>query len=610
MWLLNVETRDLESFQSSEIPAYAILSHRWTDDEPSFKDVQKKRWDEKDYLKLELCRQQAVKDGFQYIWIDTCCIDKRSSAELSEAINSMYNWYTRAAVCYVYLFDVGTDSQPWIQSQWFTRGWTLQELLAPQKVEFYDMAWERLGDKIDNSTQISRRTGIPLEALREFDQKAFTIAQRMSWAKNRCTTRSEDRAYSLLGIFDVNMPLLYGEGGGKAFYRLQEEIMKTSTDPTIFAWSCFPDPTFGMLAGSPDSFKSPLEDRTYQRSAAQTKLRSFRSDYVHLKAGISGTFSLRQHMFNIYVAGIGELVPDDVADLNYVPTSLSNHYSHLCIFLQHFPSEGQFERVSLDGAYYIELDFNAYSRTSFTKKTISISRCAPRAEDSDSLSNYACRKLSLSISLESMFHAGWLNVKNVPQPSDASSLIIPPLTSNSFVAGPCIVLENKLFLYFAYSLHQKLTVFISSFEGNLVTFMLNGENLFSPAPAGSIEQLRISASTHKTASFSHPKSVHTYPHKKFRFDTTQSFGRVETPPHALPPLNELIAKPSVKLGDICRFTFCQAPANKGHRVLISFNKSVNSSNFEDVPVPKTWCIAPPLSHKLWEILDQQTDLLD
>lgn len=604
MWLLNVSTRDLESFESSKIPPYVILSHRWIEDEPSFKDVQKKRHStRKGYAKVDLCCQQAEKHGFQYVWVDTCCIDKRSSAELSEAINSMYSWYAKAAICYVYLSDVTADNRSRIESQWFTRGWTLQELLAPSRVEFYNSTWKHLGDKVSNASQISRRTGIPSKALHEFRRDDYPIAQRMSWAANRTTTRPEDRAYSLLGIFDVSMPLLYGEGGGKAFYRLQEEIMKLSTDPTIFAWSNLPNPTFGMLAASPDSFLPLSRYGGYTHLEDKTKIKSFVSDYVHAKAGISGTFSFRQHAFNIYVADVAELIPHDIIDQDELPLSLSQHHPHLGIFLQYFPSEGTFHRIQFDGAYCIELESKAYTRTACCKRRIDISRCPPRSETSSALSNFACRKLSLFMSLKTMFNPGWLSIQNAPRQSDTNLLMIGPISSNSFVAGPCLVLENKLYIHFAYNLHQQLTVFISKFEGNMVTFMLNGENLYSPAPAASIEPLFGLDTIRDAGSFSHSKSGHAYPHKKQKVDSS--------PPllHAVPPLRELLKERTVKLGNTCRFTFV-AQSDGRHRVLLSFNKGIDSSNFGDLPVPRPWCIAPPLSHKLWEVLDQEVVRLD
>jgi hypothetical protein len=172
----------------------------------------------------------------------SCCIDKKSSAELSEAINSMYRWYQQSAVCYVFLADVSSD-KPEIKvqfksSRWFTRGWTLQELIAPQNVVFYSKEWRILGTKSDDEMTIflSLITRIDEEYVNGKDINLASISKRMSWASSRRTTRTEDIAYCLLGIFDLNMPLLYGEGK-RAFRRLQEEILKTQPyEHTLFAW--------------------------------------------------------------------------------------------------------------------------------------------------------------------------------------------------------------------------------------------------------------------------------------------------------------------------------------------------------------------------------------
>ena len=172
---------------------------------------------------------------------DRCCIDKTSSAELSEAINSMYLWYQEAALCYAYLPDVpsndpSTLSSQLAESKWFTRGWTLQELLAPSTVYFYGEQWVELGTKASLHKTISRITGIPDRVLLMDPLAKISVAMRMSWASKRRTTRLEDMAYCLMGIFRVNMPTLYGEGE-KAFARLQQEIIKVSEDHSIFAWS-------------------------------------------------------------------------------------------------------------------------------------------------------------------------------------------------------------------------------------------------------------------------------------------------------------------------------------------------------------------------------------
>ncbi|TBU26211.1 hypothetical protein BD311DRAFT_456989 [Dichomitus squalens] len=185
----------------------------------------------------------ARANGYDLIWIDSCCIDKTSSAELSEAINSMYLWYNASAVCYVFLVDVppgdsveAMDSH-FRASRWFKRGWTLQELLAPRNVQFLDSDWRLLGSKASLAQVVQECTRIDVEVLthiRPLDR--VSVARRMSWAANRETSRIEDRAYSLMGMFDIRMPTLYGEGQG-AFRRLQEEILRRIPDQSLFAWT-------------------------------------------------------------------------------------------------------------------------------------------------------------------------------------------------------------------------------------------------------------------------------------------------------------------------------------------------------------------------------------
>ncbi|OHW93092.1 HET domain containing protein [Colletotrichum incanum] len=197
------------------------------------------------YGKLVKSCKQAEEDGFDYVWIDTSCIDKTSSAELSESINSMFRWYKNAAVCYAFLSDVPSDSaldedSPFAKSEWFTRGWTLQELVAPKRLNFYSCEWKYLGSKTHLSGVVSRITGIDEMTLQGRRQLHLSsIAARMSWEAKRETTREEDRAYSLLGLFDVQLPLLYGEGGENAFLRLQEELIRTSDDRSDLSMRSF-----------------------------------------------------------------------------------------------------------------------------------------------------------------------------------------------------------------------------------------------------------------------------------------------------------------------------------------------------------------------------------
>ena len=274
MRLLNIKTFQLETF-FSDVPEYAALSHTWGDEEVNFQDLtansgrMKKGWN-----KILGSTTQAAKHGCNYVWIDTCCIDKTSSAELSEAINSMFRWYRKCKACFAYLEDISAErkvieiieiesgseevttppgSPPahsgFPASRWFKRGWTLQELIAPKTVYLYDSLWNEIGEKRQLENEISMVTGISYDVLRDY-RSLYTesIARRMSWASSRVTTKIEDIAYCLMGIFNVNMPLLYGEGE-RAFVRLQEEIMRSSYDHSLFAWNHqFPNALFGTSA--------------------------------------------------------------------------------------------------------------------------------------------------------------------------------------------------------------------------------------------------------------------------------------------------------------------------------------------------------------------------
>ena len=230
----------LAEYVGKSIPPYAILSHTWGLDheEFTFKDLTAGIPLDKSkagYRKLTFCGMQAAKDNLEWFWIDTCCIDKSSSAELSEAINSMFSWYSKSAKCYVYLSDVSitgftNNDQSFESSRWFTRGWTLQELLAPTSTQFFSMEGDFLGDKGSLMQAITNITGVPVEALQGSPLTQFNVEERMSWARNRETKREEDMAYSLLGIFDIHMPLIYGEGQPKAFRRLEKEIEESLTD--------------------------------------------------------------------------------------------------------------------------------------------------------------------------------------------------------------------------------------------------------------------------------------------------------------------------------------------------------------------------------------------
>ncbi|KAK2004026.1 HET-domain-containing protein [Colletotrichum falcatum] len=237
MWLINTRTLALEQTYDPSAIKYAILSHAWEGDEVTFQDMAylPKAKGKAGFAKIaNFCEMALETEGLEYAWVDTCCIDKTSSAELSEAINSMFHWYRQADVCFVLLSDLPPQTRPqpspaWPfrgppedaavlgASRWFSRGWTLQELIAPAYVKFYDAGWQYRFTKDGEAWTLSAITGIDHDVLAlKKELTAVPVAVKMSWASCRETTGVEDRAYSLLGLFDINMPMLYGEGH-KAF---------------------------------------------------------------------------------------------------------------------------------------------------------------------------------------------------------------------------------------------------------------------------------------------------------------------------------------------------------------------------------------------------------
>ncbi|KAE8345329.1 hypothetical protein BDV24DRAFT_159683 [Aspergillus arachidicola] len=266
MRLLHTSTFEIRTFPDGETPPYAILSHTWEEEEVTYTDLKDFHstyvTEKKGFGKTKSSCCVANAYGFAYIWIDTCCIDKSSKADLTEivsAINSMYQWYGEASICYAYLADI-VSKKDIGNSRWFTRGWTLQELIAPQHIIFLNKYWEPIGTKESLQSELSARTKIPVYILSGFvHMENISVAQRMAWAAGRQTTKVEDRAYSLLGLFGVSMPLLYGEGH-TAFLKLQEEIIKVSDDESIFAWKSAKEKNHsGPLATSPDDFSDSYD---------------------------------------------------------------------------------------------------------------------------------------------------------------------------------------------------------------------------------------------------------------------------------------------------------------------------------------------------------------
>ncbi|KAK4200959.1 putative vegetative incompatibility protein HET-E-1 [Triangularia verruculosa] len=246
MRLLNTSTLQVVEFLS-EKPQYAILSHTWGEEEVAFHDLSRPdRRTLKGWKKVERCCRLARSEGWGYVWIDTCCINKAASGELGEAINSMFRWYQEAQICYAFLEDVPPrycsdgKSRPAngdvTDSRWFTRGWTLQELLAPPFLAFLDSSWNIIGSRETYTPAITYATKIEQKDFHSL--KSCSIATKFSWAASRQTTRAEDRAYSLMGFLGVYMPLLYGEGRN-AFVRLQQELIRQFNDETVLLWTTY-----------------------------------------------------------------------------------------------------------------------------------------------------------------------------------------------------------------------------------------------------------------------------------------------------------------------------------------------------------------------------------
>ena len=269
MRLLDANTQTLKQFH--ERPPYAIVSHRWgaESDEVLYTDINdpsRVRSKAMGHEKVLGACSMALYDGLAFLWLDTCCIDRRNKNELTTAINSMYKWYQKSTVCYVYLHDVNVISEI-TDSEWFLRGWTLQELIAPPSLKFFAKDWKFLCTREELTQQIADRTGIELRIFLShgFIPHDVSIAQRMCWAARRETTLAEDMAYSLVGLFNgIHLPAVYGIGK-EAFMELQYEIMSKSTDQSLFAWELGEDDssllpsTTGLLATSPSQFLNAYE---------------------------------------------------------------------------------------------------------------------------------------------------------------------------------------------------------------------------------------------------------------------------------------------------------------------------------------------------------------
>lgn len=354
MRLLNTTTFEVQFFATERLaPKYAILSHRWEEQEVVFRDLcneivnddhvyrMKENGTKKGYYKLYKACEQARSDAIDWIWVDTCCIDKSDNNELSEAINSMFRWYEKAVICYVFLCDVdAVHAESFGSSKWFRRGWTLQELLAPKKAIFYDALWQPIGTKQTLSLFIEEVTGIPGFVLTDSKWiKVQSIAKRMSWVSRRSTTRPEDIAYCLLGIFDVNMDLRYGERE-KAFTRLQEEILRRNgqIDQSILAWSDSRRHYAGSLAPSPAAFRCCGRTQSWPSHEA--------IEVTH--RGVKSSFDIAPVTLYTYIARLGCRDSDDDA------------HGDICLCLRHIPGTNEYIRISMHGTDRPQTKSKAY----------------------------------------------------------------------------------------------------------------------------------------------------------------------------------------------------------------------------------------------------------
>ncbi|KAI6018861.1 hypothetical protein EDC04DRAFT_440742 [Pisolithus marmoratus] len=358
---------------------YVILSHRW-ENEINYDEMtvfmktdgyyENEIRQRAGYKKVIKSCEQALQDGYNWIWIDTCCIDKRSSSELSEAINSMYRWYRKSQKCYAYLDDVEDSILPTQQDfgkfdkangwpAWFSRGWTLQELIAPKQVKFFTKDWVPIGDRESLATTLEKITRIPLNVLKEGQiPRRLCVAEIMSWAADRKTTRVEDGAYSLLGLFDVNMPILYGEGE-KAFRRLQLEIIRVSGDHSIFAWN--PKGQFGLLdsvlAGSPSYFRGCHDVKKVELEDFANDIVNYRHNGLSLpRSPVSGKLACLKFR-------------DRPLRPQLAMSSLTNVGIQICLpVLLHRDSESVFRAILACRDYYgnpITIDFKSLGLSSY-----------------------------------------------------------------------------------------------------------------------------------------------------------------------------------------------------------------------------------------------------
>ncbi|GAW21814.1 hypothetical protein ANO14919_113390 [Xylariales sp. No.14919] len=343
MWLIDTTLIELRLHTRPPPQSYAILSHTWREEEEvsfqEFNDIET-RSKKKGFIKISAVCKLARLRGLKWCWVDTCCIDKTSSAELSEAINSMFRWYKESAVCFAYLRDLLPEAleertssldQELANCAWFRRGWTLQELIAPSSLEFYDRDWNLRGSKAELVDILHRITGVSTRVLKNSDHLRETpVGTRMSWAADRQTKRVEDIAYCLLGIFDIYMPLIYGESE-RAFIRLQEEIIQVNHDLSIFAWKAEPNGQRfrGLLAQSPSEFR-------HCRDARLSYHLNVNTDYSITNRGIQFDTGLGRDSDGNYLLLLGCTLRDE-GNSNSMDRGIENNKGSVGVYLKRTP---------------------------------------------------------------------------------------------------------------------------------------------------------------------------------------------------------------------------------------------------------------------------------
>ena len=289
---------------------YAILSHRWLDEgEPTYKEMKSGTAKGPGYRKLKKFCDEAWKSGVDFAWSDTCCIDKSSSSELDQSIRSMYRWYYNSDICIVHLAQSATIEDI-KNDDWIQRGWTLQELLAPRRIKLFNKDWMPMthaeNDKSQKETEVmkalEKATDIPHKDLWIFKPGPNLVDERMAWAARRKTTRVEDMAYSLMGIFDVSLQTAYGEGRDRAFSRLIEAIMQGG-DPSILNWTGEPlfHSSSRAFPRSPENFldrKLQLPQDLGQLEMTMTS-RGLRVPLVVLPLTVSSKTEQSTHEYNV-----------------------------------------------------------------------------------------------------------------------------------------------------------------------------------------------------------------------------------------------------------------------------------------------------------------------